>query len=609
MYTNSSVHIKNEWPSFNINSKNKRGSSSTDHHTFQKCRQNQLPKKKNVIQLNVVMMMFLSRCSIYYYHHASFLSLLIVLTTFQAHSFTPISSYADPCHVKVAENHFQCDSYRNTRNDANIHVLQSHTKTTGGERNVKRNKDIPTLTKCVENSPNKYVNAKNVQSENGTSVKSNHPKKKRKKNTTQKQKNGKHPKQELNNLIKSMGLKPVEAEIPTAATKTNHKNPIELLQSTKTIPLKIQLQYARNGHAALRSILPKSIIQSMKQELVQYSKSKELDAWKQKVEVATKSVSIAKKCTSIAQCKTILLQEQQKQTSNDNNDDPNSPHQLLSIPFLQHFNTWQSKSSNPTIHTLVTSPFLPNLASQLLDVPSVRLYQDSLFHKRFKDKDGPTPWHSDARMAPFDTSNMITFWIPLDYIPKEEEGGTGLLFVDKSHGDFALPFWNPVPKCDADDNNVNNDDVDGRSSDINNDENEDDVYSRLDERYGGEESITHYMPMELGDCTVHAGWTLHCANGMMILDGHDSSNSSNNKNQKDRYALAVTYVDAKAEIRRDIQQNSYTSNDGTTTTSTASSTMDRGHHEDRQSFRKWVDEVPARTQYFEHPLVPIVWSR
>ena len=33
-----------------------------------------------------------------------------------------------------------------------------------------------------------------------------------------------------------------------------------------------------------------------------------------------------------------------------------------------------------------------------------RLHLDAMFEKR----PSPTPWHTDARMAPFDTSNMLT---------------------------------------------------------------------------------------------------------------------------------------------------------------------------------------------------------
>jgi ectoine hydroxylase-related dioxygenase (phytanoyl-CoA dioxygenase family) len=351
------------------------------------------------------------------------------------------------------------------------------------------------------------------------------------------------------------------------------------LKSLHSITTNTQLQYTRNGHAALRSIIPTQILKSIKNELKLYSTTKEIEAWKQKVEVAVSTAKsnsdmdtnavmdidkILESCTSVSKCKTLL-----KQYNNDNDE--------IIIPFLQHFNTWQSTKMCPTVHDLVTSPFLSNMAKQLLDVPTVKLYQDSLFHKRYDD--GPTPWHSDARMAPFDTSNMITFWIPLDYIPDVEDGGTGLWFVDKSHSDFALPFWNPIPKCDDDD-------------DYDDDDERNDIYARLEERYGGEDNVKHYMPLELGDCTVHSGWTLHCANGMTMFDNEDDNDEQNLFLKKDRYALAVTYVDGRAEIRNDIQQNKNS----------------LGHDEDRQSYVKWIDDVEPR-QCFEHPLVPTVWPQ
>ena len=50
-----------------------------------------------------------------------------------------------------------------------------------------------------------------------------------------------------------------------------------------------------------------------------------------------------------------------------------------------------------------------------------------------------TNWHSDLRMAPFDTNALVTVWIPMRPIEAEED--SGLLFAEGSHRDFALPFW------------------------------------------------------------------------------------------------------------------------------------------------------------------------
>jgi len=232
------------------------------------------------------------------------------------------------------------------------------------------------------------------------------------------------------------------------------------------------------------------------------------------------------------------------------------------LPFLQHFNSWRAADNNDdkdndnnksssaltTVRKLCLSSYLAQTASILLDTPTVRLYQDSLFHKR-AGIDGWTPWHSDARMAPFDTSRMITFWIPLQYVPKQEEGGTGLLFADGSHCDFALPYWNGVDGAE---------------------------YDRLEQRYDG---VSHHMPLDLGDVTVHNGWTLHCADAADV----DAV--------EDRYAFSVTYVDGRAEVREGALSLLET---------------DKGDNEDVWSFRSWVEEVEPRTE-FRHRMVPVVW--
>jgi ectoine hydroxylase-related dioxygenase (phytanoyl-CoA dioxygenase family) len=150
-------------------------------------------------------------------------------------------------------------------------------------------------------------------------------------------------------------------------------------------------------------------------------------------------------------------------------------------------------------------------------------------------------------MAPFDTSNMLTFWMSLEDVVQD----TGLIFCSKSHSDFALPFWN---------------DFDGPE------------YQRLEERYRN--SSVNYMPLLLGDVTVHSGWTLHCAN-------------DNNIAGNDRVALAISYVDARAEIRKDAMEES---NGG----------GGYGDNEDQWSYREWVQNVQPRQQ-FRHALVPIVW--
>ncbi|KAL3805078.1 hypothetical protein HJC23_003306 [Cyclotella cryptica] len=321
---------------------------------------------------------------------------------------------------------------------------------------------------------------------------------------------------EIHDLVKGLGLEPVKPPLPAKKKRQQQmKNSEEqngkplLTESIPDIPLRTQLDYARKGHAVLRSFLPTNIIQSLRSELLPYVKSHELEAWRQKVEVQLadssdsyyrqNARSIASTFKTVEECQDLI-----ESLGLDAKD----------LPFLQHFNTWRAVNANaPTVRKLCLSPYLARSASILLDSPTVRLYQDSLFHKR--PGDGWTPYHSDCRMAPFDTSKLITFWIPLQNVPEPECGGTGLLFVDGSHCDFALPYWNGVEGLEHD---------------------------RLENRYYRDEDhdgVSHHMPLEVGDVTVHNGWTLHCA------DAADGT-------KEDRYALAITYVDGRAEVREDV---------------------------------------------------------
>lgn len=112
------------------------------------------------------------------------------------------------------------------------------------------------------------------------------------------------------------------------------------------------------------------------------------------------------------------------------------------IPFLQLFNLWRSSQAAQAV---ASSPYLGYIASELLGCGAVRLYQDSLFVKR--SSDGPTRWHSDLTMAPFDCNDMVTCWIPLQPVPPQAEGGSSLTFATGSHRDFALPFCESTALC------------------------------------------------------------------------------------------------------------------------------------------------------------------
>lgn len=339
----------------------------------------------------------------------------------------------------------------------------------------------------------------------------------------------KERKKEVDAVVAGIGLKPVSAApVKSNPVQTDDDTRRPLVKPVSDIDLETQLTYSRNGHAVLRNFVDASTLEVIRQELRGVMVTEELRAWQQKVQVASNSPELASSCRTVEECQREL--------------------QALgitaSLPFLQYFNTWRTLA---TVKDLAYS--LAEAATVLLDVPSVRLYQDSVFWKRVGD--GPTPWHADARMAPFDTSNFITFWVPLQDIPRD---GTALLFCSKSHSDFALPYWNPV---------VN----DGMA---------DSEWSRLEYRYP--KKPVSYMPMKLSDLTAHSGFTLHCADGT-------SSGST------DRMALAISYVDARAELRPDALDD-----------------VGKGDNEDKWSYQDWAHSVPPRTP-FKHDLVPIVWPR
>jgi len=62
---------------------------------------------------------------------------------------------------------------------------------------------------------------------------------------------------------------------------------------------------------------------------------------------------------------------------------------------------------------------------------------------------------------------------------------------------------------------------------------------------------------------------------------------------EDRFALAITYVDARAEIREDVVLDGQMKGD---------------IEEDLWSYKGWVKDVEPRKQ-FVHPDVPIVWPQ
>lgn len=166
------------------------------------------------------------------------------------------------------------------------------------------------------------------------------------------------------------------------------------------------------------------------------------------------------------------------------------------VPFVQYFNLHRR---DPGLRAAALSPRLGFWASRLLGVDRVRLYQDALFLKR--PGDGPTHWHSDLALTPFDTNSFVTMWIALTAVPAA--GGTGLCFAQGSHRDMAHSFF-----CDKDDD--------------------------LSDRY----EVMEAGGLEPGDATFHHGWLLHSA-----------AENSSQARPSARAAWAVSFVADGARLR------------------------------------------------------------
>eukprot|EP00741_Cyanophora_paradoxa_P024747 tig00000293_g23891.t1 len=236
------------------------------------------------------------------------------------------------------------------------------------------------------------------------------------------------------------------------------------------------LEYERNGYALTRGLFDSDDVESLKPHLKRAFEAEELAAIKQKILVVAgkKAYERAEREGNWRQALARIPQEH--------------------VPFLQGFNLWRRHGA---VRALAHSRRLASVAAQLLGARRVRLYQDSMFLKR--PGDGPTNWHSDLTMAPFDTNDVVTAWIPLTPVPKPSEGGTQLVYAARSHRDFALHFWH------------------GAGGDL-----------------SGRYREFSYGALAIGDATWHHGWTLHYAPG--------------NATKEARLSIAVTFLADGAKL-------------------------------------------------------------
>ncbi len=143
--------------------------------------------------------------------------------------------------------------------------------------------------------------------------------------------------------------------------------------------------------------------------------------------------------------------------------------------FTQVTNLWKHSK---IIRDFVFTEELARLAAEIMGVRGVRLYHDQALFKEAGG--GVTPWHVDQVYWPVDTANTCTFWIPMQTTPRAM--GT-LSFARGSHlmtegremviSDESEAFFSNWVKASG--------------LDVSNDE------------------------FELGDISIHAGWTVHHA--------------------------------------------------------------------------------------------------
>lgn len=100
--------------------------------------------------------------------------------------------------------------------------------------------------------------------------------------------------------------------------------------------------------------------------------------------------------------------------------------------FFEDFCNWQRIAEYE--HILRQSA-LPEIAAQLMQSRTARIYHDHLLVKEAGTRQ-PTPWHQDQPYYNVDGRQNVSFWIPVDPVPREST----LEFLAGSHdGTWYMP--------------------------------------------------------------------------------------------------------------------------------------------------------------------------
>ena len=109
--------------------------------------------------------------------------------------------------------------------------------------------------------------------------------------------------------------------------------------------------------------------------------------------------------------------------------------------FVEDFRTWREV---PEIESLALDPGLGALAAELMGSPTARFYHDHVLVKEAGTRQR-TPWHQDLPYFNIDGTQNVSFWIPVDPVPRD----ASLEFVAGSHlGQWCTPrtFMDQVAK-------------------------------------------------------------------------------------------------------------------------------------------------------------------
>jgi ectoine hydroxylase-related dioxygenase (phytanoyl-CoA dioxygenase family) len=93
--------------------------------------------------------------------------------------------------------------------------------------------------------------------------------------------------------------------------------------------------------------------------------------------------------------------------------------------FIEDFCNWQRI---PEYESILKNSALPHVAAQLMRSQTARIYHDHLLVKTAGTKQ-PTPWHQDQPYYNVSGVQNVSFWIPVDPIPREST----LEFLAGSH--------------------------------------------------------------------------------------------------------------------------------------------------------------------------------